>query len=349
MNRRRLALLATSIVLAAAAGGAWIGHIMTPSTGQAPAPAMGAPASVGPAEVVVALGGQRASGIAVAPLLASTAQPDFPLYATVIDLQPLFDLSNRLATGRAEYDGARAQAATTRAQLERAERLYRDDHNVSLKSVQEARAAEVANEARLRAAQTALLVIEAEIRQQFGGALAHAAVAPDSALFRQLARGAFAVVRMTLPDAVRNAAPARLDIDGPDGQRQPVRLLSPAPQADPTVQGASYLYLAERTIAAGTRTVGHMGAGKPTAGVFIPETAIVWYAGQRWAYVRTAPERFVRRLVPEALAAPHGVVAASGFRPGESVVIRGAQLLLSEEQRPQGIATACKDPPECDG
>jgi hypothetical protein len=28
--------------------------------------------------------------------------------------------------------------------------------------------------------------------------------------------------------------------------------------------------------------------------------------------------------------------------------MRGPQLLLSQELRPQGIATACKDPPECD-
>jgi len=38
----------------------------------------------------------------------------------------------------------------------------------------------------------------------------------------------------------------------------------------------------------------------------------------------------------------------SGFRAGDDVVIRGAQLLLSEELRPQGITTQCKDPPECD-
>jgi hypothetical protein len=39
---------------------------------------------------------------------------------------------------------------------------------------------------------------------------------------------------------------------------------------------------------------------------------------------------------------------SSGLHAGDQVVIDGAQLLLSEELRPQGIATACKDPPECD-
>jgi hypothetical protein len=38
----------------------------------------------------------------------------------------------------------------------------------------------------------------------------------------------------------------------------------------------------------------------------------------------------------------------TGFRAGDSIVTRGAQLLLSEELKPEGVATACKDPPECD-
>ena len=65
-------------------------------------------------------------------------------------------------------------------------------------------------------------------------------------------------------------------------------------------------------------------------------------------YVRTASDHFTRRLVLSASAAIEGVVVTNGFRAGDEVVIHGAQVLLSEEQRPQGVATQCKDPPECD-
>lgn len=43
-----------------------------------------------------------------------------------------------------------------------------------------------------------------------------------------------------------------------------------------------------------------------------------------------------------------GFMVTSGFHAGDQIVTQGAQLLLSEELKPQGIATACKDPPECD-
>jgi multidrug efflux system membrane fusion protein len=76
----------------------------------------------------------------------------------------------------------------------------------------------------------------------------------------------------------------------------------------------------------------------------------VWYGGQRWVYVRTAPTRFTRRFVAATTTytGDQGLVVSSGLHAGDQVVIDGAQLLLSEELRPQGIATACKDPPECD-
>jgi multidrug efflux pump subunit AcrA (membrane-fusion protein) len=80
----------------------------------------------------------------------------------------------------------------------------------------------------------------------------------------------------------------------------------------------------------------------------IPEAAVIWYGGQPWAYVRTAPDRFTRRYVPASSPGDRGFVVTSGFHAGDEVVIHGPQLLLSQELRPQGIATACKDPPECD-
>jgi hypothetical protein len=84
------------------------------------------------------------------------------------------------------------------------------------------------------------------------------------------------------------------------------------------------------------------------AGLLIPANAVVWYGGQPWAYVRTAPDRFTRRILPSASEVDHGFIVPGGFRADDEVVVRGAQLLLSEELQPRDIATQCKDPPECD-
>lgn len=100
---------------------------------------------------------------------------------------------------------------------------------------------------------------------------------------------------------------------------------------------------------AGTRTSANVPtSSQVNVGLLIPEQAVVWYGGQTWAYVRTAPDRFTRRYVPPAGEGDQGFKVTSEFHAGDLVVTQGAQLLLSEELKPQGIATACKDPPECD-
>lgn len=89
-------------------------------------------------------------------------------------------------------------------------------------------------------------------------------------------------------------------------------------------------------------------SSEAVSGLLIPAQAVVWYGGQTWAWVRTAPERFTRRYVPAGNEDDRGFMVTSGFHAGDQIVTQGAQLLLSEELKPQGIATACKDPPECD-
>ncbi|MYN16786.1 metal transporter [Rugamonas sp. FT107W] len=293
----------------------------------------------------------RASGIEIAPLAAQVTGVARTAYASIIDLQPFFDLAQRLAAAQAEREIVSGQARTSQAQYERVQALYRDDRNMSEKSVQEAQTLALSDQARMRANDITRGALLASLRQQFGDVLAQAAAQPATALFRQLSSSKAVVARVTSATMDNVPFPERIALDTPEGRRVAARQLSPSPQADPALQGVSYLYLVERSIPTGTRTFAHVAAaasGPAVAGVAIPGNAIVWYGGQRWSYVRTAPDRYTRRPVSATDEYPDGVVVTKGFHAGEAVVIRGAQLLLSEEQRPQGIATQCKDPPECD-
>jgi hypothetical protein len=352
MSRRSSVILAVLILLATAGGGACLGHLIDSAPAasvQAKPEAQRVQTVNGEARVAVALDVQGASGIGVAPLVPSTVHAELAVYASVIDLQPLFDLGARLATARADRDSIRTQSEASRAQYERSQLLYQDDQNVSLKTVQDARTAAQADQARLRAAETALSVQDANGRQQLGDVLKDAAADPASGLFRRLSEGRAAVVRVTVPSDANLPPGAHIAVDGPGSQRLTARKLSAAPQTDIAVQGTPYFYLIEQALPSGTRMIGHVATDdKDATGLLIPADAIVWYGGQRWAYVRVAADHFTRRLVAPDSVSAQGVITRSRFRAGDMVVIRGAQLLLSEEQRPQGIATVCKDPPECD-
>jgi hypothetical protein len=299
--------------------------------------------------VVVSPEAQNASHIAVAALATVADQRNISAYATVVDLQPLFDLRNRLAAARADIGTFTAQAASSRAQYERSRTLFADDRNISQKSLQDAQSALQADKAKLESARATLNGLEALIRQQYGDALMDAAKTPATELLQRLQSGRAVVLRVTLPTNYGEAAPARITVQLPEGRSVPVQKLSASPQADPAVQGSPWFYIAEQALPAGLRT----NASVPTSsqavsGLLIPEQAVVWYGGQTWAYVRTAPDRFTRRYVPAGDDAARGFMVTSGFHAGDFVVTQGAQLLLSEELKPQGIATVCKDPPECD-
>lgn len=353
MKRPLVILSVVSVLLAAGAG--W--YIYRTFNANPPAP--GAPAQAaaqpsvqtvnGETVVVVAPDVQRASHIDVAPLAVVAIQPENTAYATVIDLQPLFDLRNRFAAARADYDTLRAQAGNSHAQYERNRVLFDDDRNVSQKSLQDARAAMQGDQAKLQSAEAAQSGLDATMRQQFGDALASAALAPASDLFQRLLTGRAVVLRVTLPAGYSGAAPERIKVDAPDGQPVAAQKLSASPQGDPAVQGNPYFYAAGRALPVGTHTAAHVPASnRSVSALVIPEAAVIWYGGQPWTYVRTGPDRFTRRYVPDASSSDQGFVVTDGFHAGDEVVMQGAQLLLSQELRPQGIATACKDPPECD-
>ncbi len=352
----KLRLILLSVMsLALASGAAWYIYQAVHDSGastSADAPPSPPPAGQtvnGETVVVVSPEAQRASHIEEAPLAAVTSQSGISAYATVIDLQPLFDLRNRLASARADVDTFTAQAASSRTQYQGSRTLYADDRNVSLKTLQAAQSAMQSDDAKLQSARVTLNGLDGAMRQQFGDALANAAAAPASKLFQRLQAGQSVVLRVTLPSSFGTMPPERIAVDTADGRTVPAQRLSASPLADPAVQGSPWLYVADAALPANLRTSARVPtSNQAVSALLIPEQAVVWYGGQTWTYVRTAPERFTRRYVLAGSEGDHGFMVTSGFHAGDQIVTQGAQLLLSEELKPQGIATACKDPPECD-
>jgi hypothetical protein len=320
---------------------------------RAASPAAAAQPSVqtinGETVVVVSPDAQRASHIEVSPLAVTTVDHTRPAYATVIDLQPLLDLRNRLASARADAESLATQASNAHAQYARSRTLFDDDRNMSRKSLQDAQVAMQGDDARARSAHVTQEGLDAMLRQQFGAVLTNAATATTSGLFERLLTGRAAIVRITLPTNEAGEAPPQGTVDAPDGQQIAMQRLSASPTADPVVQGEAWLYMAARALPVGMRTTAHLPATQtPAASLVIPARAVLWYGGQTWVYVKTADDRFTRRFVPASNGDDQGVAVTEGFHASDEVVTQGAQLLLSEELKPQGIATVCKDPPECD-
>lgn len=345
------ALLFSVAALAAAAtlGGVWLttgfGTVALPS-----APAGQDTRKVpGPPVLTLDAGALGAGGITLAPLQAVPFRPVARRYAHVVDPAPLFAQESRIAAAQAALVAARAQARLSRQEYARDQSLFAHHQSVSQQVLMAAQAAEETDAQRLVQAQAQLGDLRAGLRAQFGPAFLDAASA--QAMIAKLRGGAAALVAVSLP--ARTGTPAaRIQLETDSGAQIGAGYLSAAPLSNAKATGAAAYYLADRGLEIGSQPMALLPLGPARAGVFLPESAVIWFGGQRWVYVARASGGFTRHALPDAvdlLPAKGGSVAAKGFTAGQRIVTRGAQLLLSQEIRPKDIKAECPDPPECDG
>ena len=139
------------------------------------------------------------------------------------------------------------------------------------------------------------------------------------------------------PDAPPPPSEVGLSLGTPGAKAVRGRLVGAAPSADPATRLPAYLYRAERGWtgarpgAAVVATIPDRGA--PTRGVVVPGGAIVQWEGLTWAFVQHGAGRFRRVRVPIDRPVGGGFLAAAELAAGDTVVVQGAEQLLSEEFR----------------
>ena len=142
------------------------------------------------------------------------------------------------------------------------------------------------------------------------------------------------VVRLAWPEA--SAPPPVVGLAPDSARRIEADLIGPAAEADPVTRQAVYLYRARHAWAGavpGTLVDAEVAQGKATTGVLIPDRAVVQWDGLAWVYLQRAPGRYLRVRVPTDHPSPEGWIAGVPLAPGDTVVVTGAEELLSEEFR----------------
>jgi biotin carboxyl carrier protein len=145
------------------------------------------------------------------------------------------------------------------------------------------------------------------------------------------------MVRVPWADGAAARPPARLLLR-PDGAklRVPARLIGAAAEADPVTRRPAFLYRAERGwpgATPGTPVIALLAHGGLAGGVLLPDHAVVQWEGLTWTYLQRGPGRYLRRRVSTDRPAAGGWIVGAPFRVGDTVVVIGAEQLLSEEFR----------------
>jgi len=166
---------------------------------------------------------------------------------------------------------------------------------------------------------------------------------PDLPAFTQsLSAGDEALVRIDLPAGeVLKTRPESARLLPLSDATNPIEaeFVSLMPNVDAQTQGQGFLFLVKSNqfrLSPGAAVVGHLAlAGKAQSGVVIPRGAVVRFNGRPWIYIQTSNDTFVRREISEQEPLADGWFMTQSFKVGDRVVVTGAQMLLSEEQKYQ--------------
>lgn len=349
-NRRvrplRLAIVAAAVVGLAALLIWWIGEARTEASLEAEREKpVAVPRRVGSDNgrpvVKIDAATQQRNGIATSSVAAASRGAPVRAFASVLDVARLTDLSNTYLTANTQVAATRAKAAASRAARDRTRLLYRDAQNVSLAQFQAAEAAYQADQAAASAAQAQLQTTIATARQEFGSTLNL-----GSSLVANLMQRQLVLLQVTAPsDAVVRSPPDPITVQGDGGTTVRVRFVSRAVRTDPRIQGSSFYYVAPASsgLLPGMNVVALLPGGQTMNGAAAPLAAVVSWQGRSWVYRRAGPITFERVAISTDVPAPNGGYLVRGLSPGDAVVTRGAQLLLSEEMRSQTQTTGEQD------
>jgi len=292
---------------------------------------------------------QRMGGIQTAALSVTLSPTGRTVYGSVLNLAPLIDLRASYLSAVAGVDAARAAVDASTQEARRSQALFHDDNNISLKALQSAQAALTADRTRFQVAELNRQSLYDKASAQFSRPLVDLITSPGNNLLSRLLNAQEMLLSIVFPGN-GNSLPSQIAID--NGANAPVvaSLIAPAMQSDATMEGQVGFYRAAAAFSSGSRVTARVPAVHQTVSktVTIPSSAVVWFGGQPWVYLQQDKQRFVRRSIANDVSTDDGVFIDKTLVAGERIVTRGAQLLLSEEQRPPVSAVAaCKDP-ECD-
>ncbi|MDE2361173.1 MAG: multidrug transporter [Hyphomicrobiales bacterium] len=293
---------------------------------------------------------QKQADIQVRPPEAAAYQPQVQAYGSVLDLQPLTDLRNTVANAKAQLAIAEARLAASKSARERAQILHKDGQIFSTAQLQAAEATYQSDLAAVQAGQVQTQNALANAYQAWGPVLGRSLV-EETALGSDLVLHKKVLIQVTLPLGKSLPQPPQTaSIETSTGQRVKIALVSPATRTDPQIQGVSFFYTADAESDAlpGMNVIALLPVRKPFPGVAIPASAVVWLQGRAWVYLQIAAGKFARREILTGEPQPNGgyVVAAlpsestasslepdvaQGLSRHESLVVVGAQTLLSQE------------------
>ena len=268
------------------------------------------------------------------------------------------DLATRITNAAADVEASQAALSAARSAYERAKKLNADNKNVSDRVVEEAESIVKTDEAKLAAARKNVAQLEAAAQAQSGGTgpiglvtrageVVEITARPGESVesgqpILRVARFDSMLARVDVPAGeALNAkiSTARIVPVGHEEQQVRGERVSLASTVDPRTLGEGFVFRVSglgTMLRPGAAVTAYLQApGKSAKGVLIPYAAVVRFGGKAWVYGQVADDKFTRREVALDRSGSRGWIVIQGVSAGDRIVVSGAQILLSEEQKSQ--------------
>jgi hypothetical protein len=279
---------------------------------------------------------QKNSGISTAKVDTIAYQDEIKSFGTVVPIDALIASKTNILNLKAELASIRANSEQHQVQYERLKTLNADNKNVSDLAVQQAFAALKSDKTNINSKSLEINNLQASMKLNWGESLANLALnnQPDS-LFEKILTRKNVLIQVSLPFSTADPKKGDTVEITPLNGTHPIEAtyVSAATGADSNGAGKTFYYSAPATnLRIGMRVSVETSSAKGTKsnGIVIPSSAVVWYAGTPWAYFKQGEDQFVRKPISADTEVDKGWFNQA-FDADSEVVVKGAQLLLSEE------------------
>lgn len=282
---------------------------------------------------------QSMAGIELVSLNATYHQSDYQVFGEVLDVAGLVDIRAQLIAlvnsdrTKAVEEGHLAES------YKHANLLYEDRQSISRRELLDI-------EYQLNAVRTHRVNLKRDLsslRQtaiaKWGSKISEWLLNEDSENFKKLANQRLSLVRLFM----REVSLYQLDISTVEvapvalpNKKITARYIGDAPNVELGTGGIDKFFITNSKIPAGTRVVASLSANlEDTAGVFIPDEAVIWHSGKPWVFKKFSDGIFARVEIEAIVDLGTGWFEVEVLVPGDKIVVSGAQLLLSEELKYQ--------------
>jgi len=279
---------------------------------------------------------QEKGGIETAAPKEIAYQEQVRAYGLVLPLDRLAALYNNSASAAQQLKAAEIKLQASQTANARAHNLLKVFPTAAAQA-ETAEATQNIDDTGVEAAKVQIEALKTAAIQEWGSVLGQAAI-ERSDLARNLILRKSCLIQLTVQPGATAEPPAHVKISI-GGTTVEASFLSEAVQTDSKISNLSFFYVmpAVPGALAGTAVAAWFEKGEAKPSVVIPPSAIIWQAGRPWVYIHEGrSEHFERKAIDDAVPTADGgyVLPSDRWPRQQSIVVAGAQALLSEETRP---------------